>query len=450
MEFASKVGKFIKKKSVFFIGLALTVASWLLFFPGLYSVDSANAINNAEKFPVDSHLSVWWIYLVKLTSVNGSYVFTTSLFVGIVLYSSMYLLISEIVVPSLKRSAVVLNGLSPVFVGFSVSIWRDSVFVAGLILLTTIFVRVAKNHSDNPGNYPFRIFFAFIFLSTRQSGWLNVLLFFLLLFSIASFRNRAQIKFVAIFTLSLFVFGYLVALSSGYTSPAKPANSLQAYVGDIGCLVSKNLITNDESDLALLESIAPLSVWNNKDACFTSNVVIFNSSFDSEVLNRKYKDVVKLWIKSAAKNPKEMIQSRVERTSNFLPAFLFPKPSGWYLLDLSNPPAQESNWEPLNQGLQKFAKSFLAIANIQVDKVGYSGLWLWILIYLGLMGIKRNQDFKKVFVIMGFSSVLVNVGFAPEPDSRYGLFVLLLGQLFAIAFLLNWLRNDKIDSLNEN
>lgn len=438
----------LKDHQTYILGILFSLFWWLIFYPGLYSVDSANAIVNATKFPVDSHLSVWWIYFLKVTSINGQYVYLSSLAISLILYTAIFRFISEVIPPKLRRPLVFINGLSPVFVGFSVSIWRDSIFASGLILFTTSLYAFVKSNREKYRLRGYEIIILAMLLSVRQSAWLNVFLFVLLLMTIAKIRNLGNFFYLLSFVLGLFVFSYLIAFTSGHNSPAKPSNSLQAFVGDIGCLVSKEDVLLDDSQEKFLEGLAPIEVWKNDVACFTSNVIIFHPLFKPDKLNAQYRDLINVWINLGMKYPKLLIASRVERSSNYLPAFVFPKPTGWYFIDLSSPPTDEKKWQPFSNKALSVGKAFLGIANLQVDKLGYAGLWMWVLIFLGLFGIKKREPQKLILVFMSLSCMTVNILFAPEPDSRYGLYTLLIGQLLGLTFLINWLRNEKIDTLN--
>jgi hypothetical protein len=119
-------------------------------------------------------------------------------------------------------------------------------------------------------------------------------------------------------------------------------------------------------------------------------------------------------------------------------AYLVPLP----VYGLPKPPFLHSTIEYENQGIKwafpviaEKARAPMRLWNALHGLTAWAGLWNVVTLIL-LLGFKRKELLAPFLMSISLMGVLFV--FAPIPDGRYGLFVLIVGQIALLGKLIEW------------
>jgi hypothetical protein len=175
---------------------------------------------------------------------------------------------------------------------------------------------------------------------------------------------------------------------------------------------------------------ADTETWASNAACS----FIGNSKLSSQQIQESTKHVPRAWFNLVLENPIFVLNTHIQRNEYLVP-FIFGKPH--------QVPFLHSTIETSNMGIQwsspevvEKARVVMRIWNAARTLVAFSGLWL-LLLWIQVLIFKR-----KIWLIpalMSLSLSLILFVFAPIPDGRYALYVLICGEICLISWLLsNW------------
>jgi hypothetical protein len=402
----------------------VAVIWWIIFFPGFYSADSFAAVNMAKSGDlVNSYTASWAIY-VRAFSLFGNFIGLLTLINTLILVYSVtrfsYALLSK---KTAAISSFVLT-MTPLVAGMGITLWHDILMTAGLLLLAAFFTvyRQGDNYSKN--DFFSLLLPSAVLLSFRPNG-LPTFLVFAVLLLIFSYRKSLirPLALVLAITAGTTIFNSLVVVG------ADPINTHYAQEwmrNDISCYaaspagagwVEKNMpgVGNTQS-------------WASPDACTFLNLYALAPA-DRE---KSYEVVPTAWRKLALSDPAFVLKTHFDRNYYVVPIPINGLPSIPFLHSTIETADAGIAWAM--PSVAEKARVVMRVGNALRPILAYAGMWL--LLVLGALVVLKRKEWLPTF-LLGFSLLGILFVFAPIPDGRYALFVMLAGQLLVVGALVD-------------
>jgi hypothetical protein len=305
---------------------------WLGWYPGFASsdaIDQFGQIANGVYF--DHHPAIHTLYL-NVLSLGGSRPGLVTLFqllaLGVLLaYAARWLVAAG--VPSWLAVAVAgLLGLSPAVAPTTLALWKDVPFALLMLWAWVELLAIAVDEERADRLWPaIRLGSALagIWLF-RGNGPITVLP--VLLVMAWYHRRRLRALVVTVGTVAVLVFlviGPLYALVEVQGSGIEPA---QVFLPDIAASFNAEPETFTESDLDLMEQIAPPLIWTERYDCYDSTPLLFDPFFDQTAVRESPEAFRRLVIDVMVRDPDSVLAHRL-CAANYL--YAPAQPLGAYL-----------------------------------------------------------------------------------------------------------------------
>jgi hypothetical protein len=168
--------------------------------------------------------------------------------------------------------------------------------------------------------------------------------------------------------------------------------------------------------------------WASREACTFLN----RYSLDSKDVISSYDVVPAAWRKLALSDPVFVLRTHFDRNYYVVPLPINGLPSIPFLHSTIERPDEGISWA-LPSVAEK-ARVIMRAGNALRPILAYAGMWL--LLVLGALVFLKRKEWLPTF-LLGFSLLGILFVFAPIPDGRYALFVMLAGQLLAVGALVD-------------
>jgi hypothetical protein len=402
----------------------VAVIWWIIFFPGFFSTDSFAAASMAKSGDlVNSYTASWAIY-VRVFSIFGHFIGLLTLINTLILVYSVtrfsYALLS-------KRTAAISSfalTMTPLVAGMGITLWHDILMTAGLLLLAAFFTiyRQGAHYSKND-SYSLLVPGA-VLLSFRPNG-LPTFLVFAVLLLIFSYRKSLirPLALVLAITAGTTIFNSLVVVGE---DPINTHYAQEWMRNDISCYAAS------PSGSGWVEKNMPgvgsTQNWASREACTFLN----RYSLDSKDVISSYDVVPAAWRKLALSDPVFVLRTHFDRNYYVVPLPINGLPSIPFLHSTIERPDEGISWA-LPSVAEK-ARVIMRAGNALRPILAYAGMWL--LLVLGALVFLKRKEWLPTF-LLGFSLLGILFVFAPIPDGRYALFVMLAGQLLAVGALVD-------------
>lgn len=424
---------FRNSKSIYSLNLFVSFVYWLIFHPGLFSTDSFAALEMAKSGNLNNAFTASWALYVRYFSLHGQ---VMSLLTLINVLTLSYAVTRFCMILFGRKSAkFVAFGLclSPGVSGIGITLWHDIPMTSGFLLILSSLIRLQKSPFATKVSW-IDLSLGAILITFRPNGLPTVAL--ALFFAIAIRKLRVFVKPIVV-TLTI---SGAVALTSSYMgigqAPVNEYFSQEWMRNDISCFAANSETNQFEKITNIPKELHPS--WKSDEACTFLNKFSLSEKERENSLNY----VPRSWLKLFKNEPAFVFEIHLKRNAYLNPIPLYGVPSTPFL---------HTNIEFENRGVEWTFESFaqesravLRAWNFLRPVTGWVGLWLAIII-----GVYLKEKNKFVELLLSFAASLVAILFifAPIPDGRYGLFVLISGQ----AILLNQLyqRFSKARNVNE-
>ncbi len=400
---------------------------WIIFYPGFFSGDSFGAVDMAKTGNLTNSFTASWAIYVRLFSLFGNAIGPLTLIGGLLLVFATTQLTYTLFDKKTAAITSSLMCLTPVVWGMGITLWHDIQMTSGMLLVTTFMVKIHRQQKVTHSEILSQLIFGSVLLSFRPNGLPTLLLFSFIFFALI--RRKIVLKFLLLaFSSTLLITITTSTLILGL-SPINNYFAQEWMRNDISCFadsskgegfVEKNIPTigNTES-------------WRSAAACTFLNQA--KVSYEDKVRAQKF--VPGAWISLFKHDPGFVINTHLQRN-----AYLIPFP----LNGLPNPPFLHSTIEYEYQGIKWAFPSIAGEVRVTVRLwnairgiTSWVGLWA-ALIFVSLTIWGRNQLFAPF--LMSISLIAILFIFSPIPDGRYGLFVLIVGQISLLGVFIEWLR----------
>jgi hypothetical protein len=402
----------------------VAVIWWAVFFPGFYSSDSFAAVNMAKSGDlINSYTASWAIY-VRVFSLFGNFIGLLTLLNALILVYAVtrfsYALLSK---KTAAISSFVLT-LTPLVAGMGITLWHDILMTAGLLLLAAFFTlfRQGENYAKN--DFYSLLVPGAVLLSFRPNGLPTFLFFAVLTFIFI--RRKTLIRPLALvlaITAGTTIFNSLVVVGE---DPINTHYAQEWMRNDISCYaaspagagwVEKNM-----------PGVGTTQSWASVAAC------TFLNKYELAQADREksYAVVPAAWRKLALSDPAFVLKTHFDRNYYVVPLPVNGLPSIPFLHSTIETAGLGIEWAM--PSVAEKARIIMRVGNALRPILAYAGMWL--LLVLGAVIFLKRKEWLPTF-LMGFSLLGILFVFAPIPDGRYALFVLLAGQLLLLGAIID-------------
>lgn len=392
---------------------------WIIFFPGFFSSDSFAAVNMAKSGDlINSYTASWAIY-VRVFSLFGNFIGLLTLINVLILVYSVTRFAYALLRDKSAAIASFILTISPMVAGMGITLWHDILMTAGLLLLATFFTAMRNGQAHTKLDFYSLLLPGAILLTFRPNG-LPTFIVFTVLTLLFTFR-KTLIKPLALtlaITAGTTIFNSLVVIG---LSPINNYYAQEWMRNDISCYaasaegngwVEKNL-----------PGIGDTANWQSVEACTFLNRFTLSGA-DRE---KSLAVVPAAWRKLLISEPSFILKTHFDRNYYVVPLPINGLPSIPFLHSTIETPDAGIAWAM--PAVAEKARLVMRIGNALRPLLAYAGAWL--LLILGAVLIFKRKEWLPTF-FLGFVLLGILFVFAPIPDGRYALFVLLAGQLLAI------------------
>ena len=402
----------------------VAVIWWAVFFPGFYSSDSFAAVNMAKSGDlVNSYTASWAIY-VRVFSLFGNFIGLLTLLNALILVYAVtrfsYALLSK---KTAAISSFVLT-LTPLVAGMGITLWHDILMTAGLLLLAAFFTLFRQGENYAKSDFYSLLVPGAVLLSFRPNGLPTFLVFAVLTFIFI--RRKTLIRPLALvlaITAGTTIFNSLVVVGE---DPINTHYAQEWMRNDISCYaasaagagwVEKNM-----------PGVGTTQSWASVEAC------TFLNRYELVPADREksYEVVPAVWRKLALSDPAFVLKTHFDRNYYVVPLPINGLPSIPFLHSTIETAGLGIEWAM--PSIAEKARVIMRAGNALRPILGYAGMWL--LLVLGALIFLERKEWLPTF-LMGFSLLGILFVFAPIPDGRYALFVLLAGQVLLLGAIVD-------------
>jgi hypothetical protein len=305
-----------------------------------------------------------------------------------------------------------------------ITLWHDIPMTSGMLLISTALIQLLKNRKTRRSIFINSLIPGSVLLTFRPNGLPTLVLFAICYFAYT--RSSTLLKPIVI----SIIISTLVTLTGSYLVLREtPINN---YYGqfwmqyDISCFAS-----TPEGEGFIEENlpVADTETWASSAACS----FIGKSNLSSEQINESTKYVPGAWIKLMIQNPIFVLKTHLQRNEYLVP-FIIGKPQLVPFLHSTIEIADNGiQWS--NPEVAEKARAVMRAWNAARSVLAFSGMWM-LLLWIQVLIFKRKE--WVIPGIMSFSLSLILFVFAPIPDARYSLYVLICGQICLISVILNF------------
>ena len=400
-------------------------ACWVIFFPGFFSGDSFAAVEMARTGNLTNSFTASWAIYVRLFSFFGDAIGLLSLLGGLLLVFASTQFTYSILTKKTAAISSFLMTLTPLIWGMGLTLWHDIQMTVGLLLVTAFMVKIRRAELVSKTDIATQLFLGSLLISFRPNGLPTLLVFSFLLLLL----TRKKVVFTYLLT-AISTTVLITLIGSNLILGMSPINNYFAQEwmrNDISCFA--NLPQGAGFVEENIPGVGNTETWSSEAACTFLNQAKVTA--EERILAQEF--VPAAWVTLAKQDPLFILSTHVKRN-----AYLVPFP----LNGLPNPPFLHSTIEYENQGVEwKFpaiaekARVPMRLWNALHGLTAWAGLWSLVTLIL-LLGFKRKELLAPFLMSISLMGVLFV--FAPIPDGRYGLFVLIVGQIALLGKLIEW------------
>jgi 4-amino-4-deoxy-L-arabinose transferase-like glycosyltransferase len=393
---------------------------WIIFFPGFFSGDSFAAVEMARTGDLTNSYTASWAVYVRIFSFHGNLIALLTLINGLLLTYAITRFAYSVMPKRNASIASFIIILTPLAWGMGITLWHDIPMTAGLLILMAIYTQVLQKSSLTKLDLYLNLALGSILITFRPNGLPTLIVFGVLFFLI--YRNGNLLRLWILSTVTALLTILITSYAIVGLSPIDSFYAQEWMRNDISCFA--NTAKGKGFVEANIPSIGTTETWRSNRACTFLNDAKITK--DQKVKAQEY--VPKAWLKLFLSNPDFVLSTHIQRNSYLIPIPLYGIPA---------PPFLHSTIEFEDRGiawvfpvLAEEMRILMRLWNGISGITAWAGLWFLILfILLRLWGDKN----LKIPLVFSLSTLLVLFVFAPIPDGRYPLIVLLASQVSVIG-----------------
>ena len=419
--------------------LAVGLVWWLAMYPGLFGEDSLITLTEARDGPINAWFTAWWVLVIDTITI-GTRAIPLLTVAGVLLlaWSTRQWAAATFPAGPARAWAVVLVCATPLVGALGIQVRHDAWMTAGLLLCVAVMTRTdGRLERFHAADYA-QLALAVLLIPTRHNGLITLILAAvgsLLVFGRSGVRFVILLGTVAISVASV---SQLATRSAGLPHSIDPAQVVEWVMADVSCLVTQDGVTPTPQEWAALETIASRADWPQPRACNFVSPLFIAPTFRIAQVGPNTSALIRTWLSLGLRYPARMALVHLRRVSLFLPPFIVGVPDQDYT------PFIHSTILPNDFGLAwafpqaaQVARQPARAWNAMRLVLANSALWLAV-VALAAWKLRDRRDQLLPTVVMAAALNAGLLATAPISEGRYGLFILICGQ---VTLLYWWLES---------
>jgi hypothetical protein len=422
--------------------LALGAAWWLALYPGLFGEDSLITLEQARSGDVTVWFTAWWVYVIQALTI-GTRVIPLLTLCGVLLLAWSVTEWATAIFPAgrARQWSIALLCASPLVGALGIQVRHDAWMTAGFLLCLSAITRSISERRLSAGDYA-KLILALLLIPTRHNG-LGTLIAAALIGLVALPAHRW--RFAGTLTtvaLGVFVVTQAATMAAGRSHSIDPVQAVEWMMADISCMVTDSGVEPTVDEWRSLETIASRGDWPQPVACRFVSPLLIAPTFQSTQVEPHTRDLALTWWSLFRRYPLKMTFVHLRRVNLFLPPFVGGMP------EQSQTPFIHSTILPNNFDLHwafpRLAETARLPArawNAMRAVLANAAVWLIALLAIAWWRDDLRPDLLPTIVVC----VALELGLlatAPISEGRYGLPILITGQLTVLFIALDKVFKD--------
>ncbi|MDP3716173.1 MAG: hypothetical protein Q8T13_00215 [Acidobacteriota bacterium] len=419
------------------LAIVVGVVWWAAMYPGLFGEDSLITLTEARDGPVTAWFTAWWVILIDLITMGTRAIPLLTLAGVVVLaWSTEQWAAATFPAGPARAWAVVFICATPLVGALGIQVRHDAWMTAGLLLCVAVLVRTGGRLDRFRAADYGQLALAMLLIPTRHNGLVT-----LILAAIGGLWvfGHSRMRYLAVLTtVALGVLGVTQAAtrSAGLPHSVDPAQAVEWLMADVSCLLTQDGVVPTADEWATLETIASRTDWPQPRACNFVSPLFIAPTFRIAQVEPNIGRLIRTWLTLGLRYPVRMTLVHLRRVSLFLPPFIVG------LQDQAYTPFIHSTILPNDFGL---TWAFPSAANLARQParawnalrlvLANSAVWL-VLIALAAWKLRGLRHQLLPTVVMAAALNMGLVATAPISEGRYGLFILICGQVTLVYWWL--------------
>ncbi|HEX8030835.1 MAG TPA: hypothetical protein VF491_20325 [Vicinamibacterales bacterium] len=424
--------------------LALGFAWWLAFYPGLFGEDSLITLEQARSGDVTVWFTAWWVYVIDALSI-GTRVIPLLTLCGVLLLSwSVTEWARSIFPPGRARVwSIALLCATPLVGALGVQVRHDAWMTAGFLLCLSVIARLLAGRQLAARDY-LKLILAVLLIPTRHNG-LGTLIAAAVIG--LAFSPAHRWRFAGTLTgvaAGVFLVTQAATAAAGRSHSIDPVQAVEWMMADVSCLVTESGVEPTADEWRALESIASRSDWHQPVACRFVSPLLIAPTFQAAQVKSNTRALAQTWWSLLIRYPLKMTYVHLRRVNLFLPPFVGGVPEQSYTPFIHStilPNNFDLHWAfPRAAEIARFpARAWNALRAVLAN----AAIWLTVLVVVA----RRRVDLRARLMPTIVICVALELGLlatAPISEGRYGLLILIAGQLTLLNVLFErWLGDPR-------
>ncbi len=417
--------------------LVVALVWWVALYPGLFGEDSLITLTEARDGVVTAWFTAWWVTIIDLITIGTRAIPLLTLAGVLVLaWSTEQWAAATFPAGPARAWAVVLICATPLVGALGIQVRHDAWMTAGLLLCVAVLTRTEGRLERFRAVDYAQLALAVVLIPTRHNGLVT-----LILAAVAGLWafGQARMRYVAVLAaVALGVFGVAQAAtrSAGLPHSIDPAQAVEWLMADVSCLLTQDGVAPTADEWVALETIASRADWPQARACNFVSPLFIAPTFRIAQVEPHMSGLVRTWLTLTLRYPARMTLVHLRRVSLFLPPFIVG------VQDQNYTPFIHSTILPNDFGL---AWAFPEVAHLARQParawnalrlvLANSAVWLALIASAAW----RLRGLRPQLLPTLVMAVALNVGLlltAPISEGRYGLFILICGQITLVFWWL--------------
>jgi len=418
--------------------LAVGAAWWGAMYPGLFGEDSLITLEQARSGNIDVWFTAWWVYIIDALSLGTRAIALLTLCGVLLLSWSIREWARAIFPPGPARAwSIVIICATPLVGALGIQVRHDAWMVAGFLLCLAVITRSRSSPAAALRAIDYlQLALAALLIPTRHNGLPTLIAAAVL--GLIVLRPR-RVRFAL--TLGAVAAGaFLVTMSAtraaGREHSIDPVQAVEWMMADVSCMVTDPTVELTDAQWSNLEPIASRADWKQPVACRFVSPLLIAPTFQPAQVEPNTRGLMRTWSALALRYPLKMTVVHLRRVNLFLPPFVGGAP------EQLQTPFLHSTILPNDFGLQWALPRVAETARLPVRAwnamravLANAALWLLALLLVAW----RRRDLRAQLLPTIVICTALEAGLlvtAPISEGRYGLLILVTGQLTALYLLL--------------
>lgn len=447
----------INIKNFFLTSWSIIFISWtpylLTFYPAGIVGDGALTLEQVlhDGLPTHSHWGVLYILVLKIFIHIGrlfSPDINIAIFIYAVVQSLVYSMVCALVVTKLRKKGVskllsciviIVYAMSGYFASYSLSLWKDGIFSAAVILFILLLWDYPKE--ENP---PFKYYMKFmavsLFICFWRSNGMHILLLSIIAIVIILGKNTKKL----ITTGILVIIFTTVIQGPIYNMVGIEKDSIEQSLSvplqQIAAVVSEDADSISEKQAEIIYSILPREEWIN-NYCPTLSDDIKNS-VDAEYLQEHLGDFLKVWSELLVPHFSTYVEAYLMQTLGFWQPGEFQGNYSDYWIGIQDIYNRGYHQIDLIQNTTSLSVEDFLESRMQFIS---SGTMVWLLLFSAVVVLCQERYRRKRILVLAPLIATWMVIMVAAPIAYAYRYIHVLAMAFPIIFLIPFFDNPEYE-----